>query len=252
MADLHQIELALELPDDMKIHASMGSVFHGLLMDILGSEVAEWLHGQEHCRPFSQCVYYNRELNKPVWRISALTQEAEEIILEPIYQLIGEAVFLKQKHTSVVLSYKVQERQCDYQDLMDKVFLDQAVVRGGSLEFVTTASFKRDGHYVILPEMYLIFQSLIQRWNSFCSASIVSEDLEHQLGAHCHISRYQLRSQKFSINGSNIHGFCGTMNVRFSGNDMIRRLMDLLLRYSCYAGVGMKTALGMGAVNYME
>lgn len=252
MADLHQIELALELPNDMKIHASMGSVFHGLLMDILGSEVAEWLHVQEHCRPFSQCVYYHRELNKPVWRISTLNQEAEEIILNTIYQLIGKEVYLKQKDTALWLSYKVQEKQCSYQDLMDKVFLDQAVVCGGSLEFITTASFKRDGYYVILPEMYLVFQSLIQRWNKFCSASIVSEDLEHQLGENCHITRYQLRSQKFSINGSNIHGFCGTMSVRFSGNDMTRRLMKLLLGYSCYAGVGMKTALGMGAVNYME
>lgn len=253
MSDLHQIELALRLPEGLKIHSSMGSVFHGMMMDVLGQEVAQWLHEENSRRPFSQCVYYNRDLNVPVWRLSSLTQSADERIVMPIYQLIGKEVFLKQKKISVELLEVVQERKCSYQELMDRIFLEQEHLNGGRLEFISTGSFKREGQYVILPELYLIFQSLIQRWNSCCAkAAIMSEDLEHQLADHCHISRYNLRSQKYSVNGSNIYGFCGNMDLRFSGNDMVRRLMELLLCYAGFAGIGVKTALGMGAVEYVE
>ena len=102
MSDLHQIELALRLPEGLKIHSSMGSVFHGMMMDVLGQEVAQWLHEENSCRPFSQCVYYNRDLNVPVWRLSSLTQSADERIVMPIYQLIGKEVFLKQKNIILI------------------------------------------------------------------------------------------------------------------------------------------------------
>ena len=53
MSDLHQIELALRLPEGVKIHSSMGSIFHGMMMDILGQEIAQRLHEENSCRPFS-------------------------------------------------------------------------------------------------------------------------------------------------------------------------------------------------------
>ena len=66
----------------------------------------------------------------------------------------------------------------------------------------------------------------------------------------CHITKYALHTQTFSVNNGNIYGFCGNIKVKFSGNDMTRRLMNLIFLYANFAGIGIKTALGMGAVDY--
>ena len=38
------------------------------------------------------------------------------------------------------------------------------------------------------------------------------------------------------------------MSLRIHGNDMVKRIITLLLNFAEYSGIGVKTALGMGAV----
>lgn len=251
MAEIEQIEIVLGLPEGVQIHPSMGSVFHGLLMDIVGDDVAEWLHDRSRNRPFSQCVYYDRVRQLPIWRISTLTEEAGSLIIDTVRNLRGFSFYVKQKNLEIELSNVAVERKFSYQELMDRAFMTDELLRGGRLDFITPAGFKRDGYYVSLPEMYLMFQSLLQRWNSFHpEAAILSDGLEKELGTMCHIGKYELKSRKFSVNSGIVYGFCGNMDIRFSGQDMARRIMGLLMSYAPFAGIGIKTALGMGAVEY--
>ena len=251
MAEIEQVEIVLGLPEGVQIYPSMGSVFHGLLMDIVGENVAGWLHAKSHNRPFSQCVYYDKNRRLPIWRISTLTEEAGGLIIDALRDLAGFSFCLKQKNIQVELFEIATEKSLGYQDLMDRAFMTDELLRGGRVEFLTPAGFKRDGYYVYLPEMYLLFQSLLQRWNSFHpEAAILSDGLEKELGTMCHIGRYELKSRKFSVNSGIIYGFCGNMDIRFSGQDMARRIMGLLMSFAPFAGIGIKTALGMGAVEY--
>ena len=75
------------------------------------------------------------------------------------------------------------------------------------------------------------------------------EKLAHQLGVACRISRYALRTAGFSVDGHTLRGFCGTLSVRFAGTDSVRRILGMLMEFAPYVGVGIKTALGMGAVD---
>lgn len=252
MAELCKLEIALACPPEKRIYSSMGSVFHGLLMDIVGRDVTAWLH-DENTRPFSQCIYYDRTHEVPIWRICTLSEMAYEYVLLPVLSVVGNKLFLEHKDWHVELKEPCTYLETEYQDLMDEVFCSEELPMGGKIDFLTTASFKRDGRYVIMPELYLIFQSLITRWNVFFErGSISAKGLERELEACCHITKYNLHTQSFSVNGSNIYGFCGNMNVRFSGNDMAKRLMRLIMLYADFAGVGIKTALGMGAINYTD
>ena len=115
--------------------------------------------------------------------------------------------------------------------------------------FSPPTSFKRDGAYILLPESVLILQSLLLRWNAFCPDIRIEEDnLAQELASHIHLTRYALRSAAYSVEGYNIRGFRGQIALRFTGSDMVRRILGTLLAYAPYAGIGIKTALGMGAV----
>lgn len=248
---LRQIELQIKLPQDTRVNPSMGSVFHGALMDIIGSETANWLHTQNESRPIGQCVYFNRELNTPIWRISALSQEAAERVIEPVLNLLNSDILLKQKGYGVTVASIIRDKTSSYQQLADEVFLSDEAPKGGSIIFLTPTSFKREGNYVVMPELYLIFQSLLSRWNYFSPKNkLLEQDLEIELAKSCFISSYDLHSQVFSLENSKIIGFKGNMHIRFRTNEMMRRILGMLLFYSQYAGIGIKTALGMGAVEY--
>ena len=248
---LRQIELQIQLPQDIRVNSSMGSVFHGVLMDIIGSETANWLHAQNESRPFGQCVYFNRELNQPIWRLSALSQEAAERIIDPMLNMLNSDILLKQKGYAVTVESIISDKISSYQQLADDVFLSDEIPNGGSINFLTPTSFKREGNYVVMPELYLIFQSLLKRWNYFSPKNkLLEQDLEIELARSCFISSYALHSQVFSLENSKITGFKGNMNIRFRANEMVRRILGMLLSYSQYSGIGIKTALGMGAVDY--
>jgi CRISPR/Cas system endoribonuclease Cas6 (RAMP superfamily) len=61
--------------------------------------------------------------------------------------------------------------------------------------------------------------------------------------------RYQLRSQAFPIEGRLVYGFSGSQRLTFYGYDMLKRLQGLLAIFAEFSGIGIKTALGMGAVH---
>ena len=122
------------------------------------------------------------------------------------------------------------------------------------LEVRTPASFKSRGQYQILPTPRLILQSLIKQWNG-CFPDCPIEDEDGQgmeaMAAGLLCRGYQLRDQGYFLKGNHIPGFVGGMTLdstRLPG--FHRTLADALLYFSGYAGIGIKTALGMGGVGH--
>ena len=64
----------------------------------------------------------------------------------------------------------------------------------------------------------------------------------------CRIVQYNLHTEPFYIENKKIYGFAGKMRNLFHGNDSVKRVLALLFGFAPYAGVGIKTAIGMGAV----
>ena len=242
---LRQFEAELYLPDGARAPASMGSILHGALMERLPGDYAAYLH-TENLRPYSQSIRWDRETGRVLWRIGTLDRTAGEIIGGVLHG-IG-SIHLRQKGYSI----DVQNIQCiaqrSYQDIADEYFRAETAPRGAEIHFLTPTSFKQGGAYIILPESALILQSLLTRWNRFCPDIRIEEDnLAQELAAHIHLTRYALHSAAYSVEGYNIRGFRGQIALRFTGSDMVRRILGTLLAFAPYAGIGIKTALGMGA-----
>ncbi len=241
------MEFILELPKNEKIHQAMGSILQGALMEIIGSESAKKLH-DEGLRPYSQYIYFDKNKNVPIWRVNVLNEWACEKILIPLMQ--QRQIFLRHKNYSVnLLKYNIVSEE-SYEDMAERFMSNNAPMsKGVALDFVTTASFRRDGRNVIFPEIYLILQSLLNRWNSFSNSFVIDgENLPHILANFFIIKEYNFYSQLFLLEHQKIEGFCGRMSANFKGDNTTNRLLGLLLEYGNYTGVGIKTALGMGAV----
>lgn len=243
---LRRFEAELRLPDGVRASSSMGSVLHGALMELLPEDYADALHTQ-NLRPYSQSIRWDRARERVIWRVGILDRAAAEIIGAVLQSL--EHIHLGQKGYTV----DVQNIQCveerSYQDIADEYFRAETAPRGAEIHFLTPTSFKQSGAYIILPESALILQSLLARWNRFCpDIRIEEDDLAQTLATHTRLTRYALRSASFSVEGYNIRGFRGQIALQFTGSDMVRRILGTLLAFAPYAGIGIKTALGMGAV----
>lgn len=243
---LKVFEIELALPPETHINSSMGSVFQGALMELLPEELAAELH-QAGLRPYSQAVYFDREKQKPIWRLSSLNDFTETEIIKPLFE--KEEIYLKQKNFSVKLLDRRETCCTTFEQLADSCFQTEEVPYGADLTFRTVTSFKRDGEYVIVPELYLVFQSLLNKWNTYSrDIKLQEENLDKHLADACRIVKYDLHSEPFYIEKKKIYGFSGQMRLLFRGNDMVKRVAALVLSFAQYAGVGIKTAIGMGSM----
>ena len=94
--------------------------------------------------------------------------------------------------------------------MADTAFTAEQAPHGAELTCLTPTSFKRDGRYAIV--------------------------------------RYDLHTASFSLERQRITGFRGRFALHFGGTDSMRRILALLASFAPFAGIGIKTALGMGAV----
>ena len=240
------MEIVLGLPEREKIHRAMGSIMQGALMEILDDESTKKLH-EDGLRPYSQYVYFDKNKNLPVWRVNSLNDWANEKISDALTR--QRQIFLKHKNYRVdFLKYDIIAAE-SYADIAARFVNDVVpICRGVEIEFVTTTSFRRDGQYVIFPELYLLIQSLLNRWNKFAGRFLIEDDIWHMMASFCRVTEYNLRTQFFLLEHQKINGFCGNMAIKFEGDRVINNLLGLLFEYANYAGIGIKTALGMGAV----
>lgn len=121
------------------------------------------------------------------------------------------------------------------------------------LQFRTPAAFKSRGHYQILPTTRLILQNLIQKWNG-CFPDCPIEDEDGQgmeaMAVSLLCRRFQLRDRTYFLKGNAIPGFVGEMTLDNRLSGFHRELAGALLTFAGYAGVGIKTSLGMGGVEH--
>ena len=193
--------------------------------------------------PVSQ--FLERREGKLTWQVTLLGRQSEEM-LAPIledkerYQLIKDDVEL-------LVTKRKRIQINDVETLFDRCAGQSGQHR---LEIRTPAAFKSRGQYQILPTPRLILQSLIKQWNG-CFPHCPIEDEDGQgmetMAAGLVCRSYQLQDQGYFLKGHHIPGFVGELTLesnRLAG--FHKTLTDVLLFFSGFTGIGIKTALGMG------
>lgn len=105
----------------------------------------------------------------------------------------------------------------------------------------------------MFPEAELVFDSLLTKWNAFADEHLESGPLRELLKADCVlVKRYRLESQMWQFRRYPQPGFVGYCVYEVKGaNAKQRRYLNALADFAFYAGVGMKTTMGMGQCRKM-
>lgn len=245
---IQALEIKLAAPAAVKLPQSACSLLHGVLMEQIDSTYADFLH-QNALRPYSQYLHFEKERNALYWRITALNEEANNEILAAAFAL-PQTVLLKQKNIELQLVSKELLPATDYGSLAEKYFTQPLAGRYLSLDFITSCAFKSEGQYVIFPQPQFILGSLVKRWNAFADKeSLDAQGIVHDLAQEVYVADYRLRMQAFSVDGARIPAFRGDYTLGMKNNLMSNRIIAMLVEYANYCGIGIKTALGMGAVH---
>lgn len=112
---------------------------------------------------------------------------------------------------------------------------------------------------LLLPEPARVFGGLARRWQRFAPPDLAGiiqpEALGRYLEERVIVEEYTLHTQRLHLRQSLLRGFVGRCTYllpRDDAGDRLRRQAHLLADYAFFAGVGHKTAQGLGRTRKLE
>ena len=229
-------------PTPARVNA-LGPYFQGALLECADAQYVGMLH-QLSFNPYSQYCFLNGDGNI-VWRVNALTDDAARQLIEPLRLL--ERVHLRSAGISFDLASSSLS-SFDIKRLLDSIYEDgPAKVR---MQFVTPTAFKSRGSYVIMPTPRLVFQNLLMHYGqAYEGNKEIDCDTVDFIEQNVHVCSYNLQSRYFdhvAPQGKRIPAFVGSMTLSINGPASMAGLARMLLKFGEYAGIGIKTSMGMG------
>ncbi|KFN93305.1 CRISPR-associated endoribonuclease Cas6 [Tetragenococcus koreensis] len=242
-------QIKLNCSSKEKIENNLGAYFHGWLMNQLEGSLVEELHSME-TNPFA--IYVEQVHDKVQFVLSLLNEKAIEIF-SPI--LLSSSLTTINLEASRQKEFQIKNREIENlseKDLAD-VFYRENSQKNFDISFVTPAGFKSKGEYIFFPDLRLFYQSLMKKYNyAFTGSESVDVDMLEKLCENTQIVSYRIMSSYYKIHRSFVPGFKGTIRIRCRGNQTINSFLTSLIKFGEYSGVGIKTGMGMGALQLKE
>ncbi|MCL2045529.1 MAG: CRISPR-associated endoribonuclease Cas6 [Oscillospiraceae bacterium] len=240
---LQRLVCKLRLPENSSIKYIPGDALHGVIMEHIDTEYADILHNQDS-QPFSQFAEVKND--NIYWTIHTLINEAGQYIVNTIADNKFNSFHLKRLNTDVSIVEK-NHSDITMDDLVNQYYFEQSE-REFRVEFVTPTAFKRQDTYVFHPDLHLFFGSLMRKHSSiFESSSEIDIETHEILVENSKIVRYDLRSVYYQVERVRLPAFRGTIVIKMSGAQSLINYANFLMRFGEYSGVGIKSAMGMGA-----
>ena len=221
--------------------------FYAWLLSQLPDADAEWLHesgGQLLC----QNVRKDRETGQCVWSVGVLSREANDVILPILEKEIAVAL-----HSETIKAVQVRREEYATPAEFIRFAKEHPVERVAQVSLQTPLAFHQQGKCVIYPEVRLLLQSLANKWNAvFPEFSLDDADAMAALENGVMIRDYQLRTVRFALKGNKIPGCIGKLYLQSRLPEPLFEIWSLLLRFGAFSGAGIKTTLGMGALDLAE
>ena len=241
MIDNYNIKLLYNSEEGF--HNNPGYRLYSCLMEFFPEKLCDSIHDNSKT-PFSQNILYDNSKGTAIWQICSYDSE----ITNSLDKVLKENTEVYLKNDDITLKADIVDKSCingfgDIRKLSSQI----AESRSISLCFRTTTSLKKNGEYMLFPDLDLIIDNLWKQWNNvFPNTSFEDDDLLDLLKRKTFISSYDLKSSCFKMKGSNVKGFYGKITVTNKLSPPLKEILASLLIFSQYNGIGIKNALGMG------
>lgn len=241
---IQQFQFFVQTQEEKSIPSFWAYRLYSALLEQLPSAFTDAVHKQGFSG-ISQYICFNHEKKQSIWVVSLLTDAA----IAYCAPVLTDMKQITLHETTVTLEKIEQSNVLTVNDILTKA-RELPISRSVRMIFHNTASFKSHGKYQIFPSISLILQSLLQRWNEvFPEAVLDDADAIQMLSNHLEIRSYRLKSSSYRLKQNSIFGFCGEITISSRLSIPVLELWKILLVFSEYAGIGIKTALGMGGIS---
>lgn len=245
---LASLEMVIQPASEHSITNQKASIFQGILMGNIEEEYADQLH-ENQLHPYSQHILKQKDRN--IWRITTLNQQAYENIIIPLMKPDFSSFYIERDD----VHYQILDKKVvtsSRKNLIDTYYFGECD-RYINVRFMTPTAFKSEGSYFFWPQLEKIYRSLMKRYDAFAeNETMYDEEVFQQLVQYSEIIKYDIRSTLFHLEGVKIPSFVGSIVVKVKGPQPLVNLANVLWHYAEYAGVGIKTAIGMGTTQIIE
>lgn len=242
---LAELKLVLDICGEEKFNVNKSSLFHGVIMENIDSEYAEILHNTG-LNPFA--ISLRKEKENFIWSIRTLNKEAyNNIIMRFLDANFNQFVIRHNNITVKILDKELNTKPKS--ELVENFYHKEIESNLFDIDFLTPTAFKSNGQYVFMPDIEFIYRSIMNKYSASSDDEMLDDNTLKQLVECTKLTRYDLKSVYFNLEGVKIPGFKGYITLRVNGPDTMRRFARLLFEFAEYSGIGIKCSLGMGKVS---
>lgn len=235
--------------NDFEINRHISSVLHGVIMSVIDTDYANILHNN-NLNPFGMSLIKCGD--EWCWTVATVGREAYDKIFKILVDKNFSSFVLTSKDNAVVNIVRKEISEIPVENLLKATFNDEpsSVLK---ISFDTPTAFKSRNEYVIVPDLQLVFQSLMKKATAATNdSSFFDEDTLDALVENSKIISYNLHTVKFSLEGRRITGFTGYISICIKGPSLLKNFAKTLFRFGEYFGIGIKASIGMGALSIKE
>ncbi len=237
---LHVIQILISPAEPLP--PTMGRAIHAQCLKWLASAdtvIAEQLHQQDSL-PITLAIKFSPPRQMQL-RIALLRRELLAPLLWGLSEDLGGEITLAGIPCRIGKSVEIL-RASSFEKLA-QVPSEQVV----ELQFLSPTSFKQSQDIQPFPLPELVFGNLHRRWNAFAPEHLQFPAVEWK-GLSC---AYELKTYSLKMEGGSEIGTQGWVRYRFPDIEQAK-IATVLAHFAFFAGVGRKTAMGMGQVRLSE
>lgn len=241
------IEIKLKSDDEVVNEYALAKAMNDKLMEYVDEEYKLFL-AEQVIKPYSQYLV-KRKNNIYDWRIATLNKEATEYIAYKLMNSLANGYSWEFKNLK--MNFRVEEKgyihSATYKQFVEKYFTNRFKAKYIEFDFLTpTLMFK---HEHIPCEAKDILMNLVAIWNLFAKdKQIYESNLIDNLSEQTYVDDYEIILKPKELNGKKCAVFKGKYRFGLNNNIMANKIILMLAEFAQYAGIGLNTHLGMGAV----
>lgn len=240
--------LRIRLKSDEVMSYNKSVILQSIIMNRIDEDYAVAMH-ESGLHPYSQ--YLIKEDEKNIWNICVTSEKAyKEIIIPMMDEKFEEFEIVRDKKNIKIID-KTLEKIEESQFMEKFYFVDSN--RYINIIFKTPTAFKQCGKYVFYPDVLLLYQSLMNKFDAASTEiSVKSEDVLEEMVNSTMITRYNLHSHIYNIGSAKIPAFMGNITLKINGAQAMVNFANMLFKFGEFSGIGIKTAMGMGSIEVAE